>query len=279
MPGQRHFVERHFDYQLRVDSLAAGVRRVFPLPIQTDAPFLARSVALVQNQDATDFDNLQIQFTDNKQAFRIGGLANVFDGTVGGYITGPDSGRGGNFTPIYPQIPFPRDGEFLITLSNPTVAAMVNIRIIFRGVKLFEPGVVWSPTYPVGGHREIPNDFTLGFTVTDSQTLNNRVVAPNFGTDFVYRCGQILENFDSNAYGNMEAILRDHQGRAYSNDWIHVNYLFGRLMAERPGIIYPEIYIPNQQALFFDIRRTDSVIAPGDVTMNLAFKGAQVLPL
>lgn len=66
-------------------------------------------------------------------------------------------------------------------------------------------------------------------------------------------------------------ILRDTYGKAYMDDYVPLELLFGFDNSQTPGLIYPEIYIPKSQQLFMDISASGTT---GNIT--LTFKGMKV---
>jgi hypothetical protein len=69
----------------------------------------------------------------------------------------------------------------------------------------------------------------------------------------------------------LSIILRDTWGKAYMNDYVPLELIFGFDNSQTPGIVYPEIYIPRLQQLFMDIAPSTTV---GNLT--LTFKGMKV---
>jgi hypothetical protein len=66
-------------------------------------------------------------------------------------------------------------------------------------------------------------------------------------------------------------IFRDTYGKSYMNDYVPIELIFGFDNSQRPGLVYPEIYIPRVQQLFMDISAgTQSGI------LTLTFKGMKV---
>ena len=47
--------------------------------------------------------------------------------------------------------------------------------------------------------------------------------------------------------------IRDWSGKAYMNDFVPAELIFGFDNSQTPGFPYPEIYIPKQQAIYFDL--------------------------
>jgi hypothetical protein len=65
--------------------------------------------------------------------------------------------------------------------------------------------------------------------------------------------------------------IRDVWGKAYMNDYIPAELIFGFDNAQTPGLVYPEIYIPRLQQLSIDVAGT-----PNAGILTLSFKGMKV---
>lgn len=73
--------------------------------------------------------------------------------------------------------------------------------------------------------------------------------------------------------------MRDWRLKSYMNDYIPVALLFPFLTAQQPGWLFPEIYIPSQQQLFFDFAYLwPNVAAASGVNVTLGLKGMKVYP-
>jgi len=68
--------------------------------------------------------------------------------------------------------------------------------------------------------------------------------------------------------------IRDWSGKAYMNDFVPAELIFGFDNSQTPGFPYPEIYIPANQAIYID------AVALGNIEVNglltLVFKGQKV---
>jgi hypothetical protein len=97
------------------------------------------------------------------------------------------------------------------------------------------------------------------------------IFVQNFGPDNLIASG---------GAGNGQAkglgiIIRDTYGKAYMNDYVPIELLFGFDNSQNPGLIYPEIYIPRVQQLYMDV----AGLIPGinyPATLTLTFKGMKV---
>src|SRR6185369_14153650 len=46
--------------------------------------------------------------------------------------------------------------------------------------------------------------------------------------------------------------FKDWSGKYYMNDYVPLELIFGFDNSQTPGLVYPEIYIPKNQQLYFD---------------------------
>jgi hypothetical protein len=80
---------------------------------------------------------------------------------------------------------------------------------------------------------------------------------------------------DAGPSGGIGIRIRDFGGKYYSNDYVPVEVLFGFDHAQIPGLIYPEIYTPKNQALYFDFTTLSPLVTPV-AQLVLAFKGMKI---
>lgn len=67
-------------------------------------------------------------------------------------------------------------------------------------------------------------------------------------------------------------LIKDWQGKAYMNDFVPAELIFGFDNSQTPGLVYPEIYIPKNQALYLDV----APFGPLNGLLTLTFKGKKV---
>jgi hypothetical protein len=294
------FLLRHQDYVLGPNqepglaSVAAGVQATICLVLDPDAPFELRSIAVrVAYNNSRQQANLQFL------NFRYSGPDKDFrqQGRVPASIWMPYFGQNGCPHPVYPPITYPALGCIWVDLQNTGTSALTNLTFYFRGVKIYPPGTNPYYTYP-------PKFSTIAYTdrVDVSNVLNidngghfNQIFPypgpggnPQKDSDFVLRAIQIGRPAVPQ-YNELFIKLRDENNKAYSNDWVHVDVLAGNATGQtgaytsgaavgtgpsHPGVFYPEIYLPKNHILVYDIMRND----PGLSTLNLpmAFIGAKV---
>lgn len=278
------FQERHMDYVLgpnqdgRLSSVAAGaIIEGLALPLEQDAPFVLRSRAHRVKYNAAR-QQAGLQFL----SMRYSGPSRDFRSTVRipQAIEGAYFGQVGLPIPIQRQIVYPASGVIYVDVQNTGSAAMTNLTLYFRGVKLYPWGLVPSFTYP-------PRFADLPFCYPQTVTALP-VTTPSMGVrtvftvkddaDFVLRAIQAGRSFTPQTW---EVFIRlfDAQEKPYSNDFVHVDVMCGQLNGNptaafpsggtptyyqaigagpsAPGLLYPEIYVPRNQILYYDVLRTD----------------------
>lgn len=68
--------------------------------------------------------------------------------------------------------------------------------------------------------------------------------------------------------------IKDWTGKYYMNDYVPLDMIYGFDNSQTPGLLYPEIYIPRQQNLFFDLKGLPS--GAGNSIVTLTHKGEKV---
>lgn len=286
------FQERHQDYVVnssmdsRLASIAAGqLITNIELTMDPDAAFLLRGRAYrVQYNSAAShtqvgLQNVSIRFSDANQKFLSAQL-------IPQGLQMPYGGQSGAWKPVYPQIYYPPQSTMLIDALNTGTTTLTNLSLYFRGVKLFPWGINPGYTYPDKCalanwvypivQPSVANPYgtiqTLG--ITDSRNLLTWQNQPD--TDFVLRALQAGPSYTPYGF-EVFVTLRDENGKAYSNQPVHFEVLAGPSTGNyqtgsggsitaigtgnsAPGILYPEIYVPAQHLLYYDISRSDSSI-------------------
>jgi hypothetical protein len=304
-------VQRHQDYVLgpnqdgRLASVTAGQSFSTVLELDPDAPFLMRSRAMrvrysADGRTQTGLNHLLMRWSGPNRDFRS-------QHVVRQSLYGPYFGQIGNPIPVYPQVFYPRQSSINIELVNDGASTLTNLTFYFRGVKLFNPGSVKAYTYPqdmgllpfvypqakrdnAGVLTPIINDFP----VNGGPTRYTFRVKPD--ADFVFRGGQSGDNFDTHPANEIFIRLRDEDEKPYSNDFVHMDMIWGNSAfgdvfpagsssavapvgggPNSPGLLYPEIYIPKNHILYFDVLRNDTYVgAATTVDYPLSFIGQKV---
>jgi hypothetical protein len=308
-------VERHHDYQLTVASVPAGGIFEVPLQLDTDAPFCLRLVrtrniglngfrfqtprkAYQSSELRTDW-NLPTappdSVTQGPYPSRGIPIAPQMIYPIGSQIVcdiGNDTGE----TITNARILF--RGSKLYTdgaISAPTYPAQIRVLPFTYPVVVSN---VPASTVITGAIRDnqmrvrSDADFVFRYGVCDPFTL---------GTDggivgMSYVTGQTLP-IVNNSFTELYMQLRDESRKAYSNEPIHINDLmgqgrplpFGSLASSNPagrnvqddrvlwfpGLFTPEIYVPREHALYFDLYRFDGATY-FPLNLHFRFQGMKV---
>lgn len=186
---------------------------------------------------------------------------------------------GGQWAPVYPNIVMPVQSSLNIQLQNITSGispVLEDCRLVFTGTKLYPPGAIWAPGYPQR-FRSIPFSYRVPVSLPVNSVKPSQQLHVDGDADFVFQGGAFVDGLGGSS-NDVSMKFRDDSGKFYMNDYIWIRQLFGLNFTERPGLIYPEIYIPRNQNIFFDVARTDT---GGDNAPNAAFvfRGQKVYPL
>ena len=294
------FQERHMDYVLgpnqdpRLTNVAAGaVVEGLALRLDSDAPFALRGRAVRCAYDRNLTQN-GLQFLKSKwtgpnmdyrqQDFILESLQMAF------------FGQAGNPKPIYPQILYPASSVIVLDAWNTGLAPLTNLTFYFRGVKLYPWGSVPAYTYP---SKMASLNFSYPFTVLAlgiAERRDNQAWTCKPDADFVLRAGRagpVTTGAGQNTVAEVFFRLKDHTQKPFSNDFVHIDILFGSGnmpatipfglvpnftppigTAPLPGLFYPEIYVPKNHQIFYDILRADPGQAAANVSLN--FIGGKV---
>lgn len=282
-------IQRHQDFQLTIPVVPPGGLTDLPLKLDTDAPFLCR---LVKSRNL-GLSGFRFQ-TPNRQWQSSDLRTDLIPQFPGATLPNPQPSRG---AVIYPELMYPLGGVIVCEVGNNTGANLTNVKLLFRGSKLFPDGAVAGPTYPA---KMSVLPFTYPVLVENVLGTNDprRNVQLRIRTDadFVLRyavCDPFtlgLNNGEFNPFNYRElyVTLRDEWYKAFSNEPIHVNDLFGQgqpspfeaatsnddSVVFLPGLFSPEIYIPRDHSIYFDIARADA--GGGPVNLHFRFQGSKV---
>lgn len=278
------------------------------LSLQTDvdAPFLLRSIAArvrydtsVSSHRQTGLNQLQLRFTGPDENY----LQQV---TTPLTLMTPYGGQLGNPLPLHKQIVYPPSSTIFVDILNNGSTALTNLTLYFRGVKLFRPGVHPAPPYPAKCSL-LNYTYLVGQSSSQFPTLFNiPVTTPAAGSPYNFQVTQdgdfVLRTIQagptaSNLSWEVFLRLKDSDAYPYSNDFVHFDVLAGNSTGPAtyptgtsfqtpvgtgpsvPGVFFPEIYIPNQRYLIYEVYRDDSAFAgQGAVAQDfpMTFMGAKV---
>lgn len=302
-------VERHFDYMFVVPSIpSGGYIEGVPFQLDGDAPFSCRGLGLritppVDSREQTNLLSTRINWTNRTGAYLAQDAVPSIQFFAGAW------GQGGRFRPVRPQQPYPPNGVIRVDLFNDSGQDLTNVQFMFRGTKLYADGIVSSYTYPQNVVRT--QDFTYQSgkdtnqdpaiilpTVGDS---GRRVLQINGDADFVLRGGLAGlwtssgngGQFSTTGYTEVYAQISDNRQMPYSNVPIHVDWLFGGNLGSMsvnytpglsgpaaPGLFVPEIYLPRNQTMYYQLTRNDAaytgVVDNLPVRMSIAWVGTKV---
>lgn len=253
-------VERHQDYQLTIPTLPVGGLMGVTLQLDSDAPFALRQTK-TRNMPATGY-----RFRSPRGVY--------VDSTYENDLTERGTVR-------YPQMVYGANAQMVVDVPNATGAPVSNVRILFRGSKLYKEGRIESPTYPAKCSL-FPWIYPIVVEAIPLQSnglYNNIQLQIASDSDFALRYA-FADAFHFNPpgvnypgplnygrYADCYITLRDANYKAYSNEPIHIDDLFGSaytLVTDSPkatlwpGLFTPEIYVPRSGSLFFDITRLDT---------------------
>lgn len=307
-------IKRHFDIRVDVGALAAGAQQLVTVKTPVDAPFVLKArAARCQYQPAGQpkpgqqlMDNLAWKFAGPDDDFYqqdvvpFGKEAHLWGQTPNGLWL-PNS------------VVYPPNGSIQAYVQNIGAASIPGLQLYYRGYQLFGCQQVPDVTYPDklstnpywlvtgAGVPLIPGQW--GGTVTPLlQVTDNQLLLQMFSpsdADFVLRSAGCVS---PSALGGAEPYpmevfiqLRDWNQKAYSNLPIHADILFGQLPSfittatgpagtpgYQQGLFTPEIYVPKNQFLYYDLSRADAYLntqfglTPTAESFVIGWKGSKV---
>lgn len=258
----------HFDFLLTCPTLADGASAIVELPIPPGAPFCLRAIGgyiVSEEHVVTPMTDGFLQFMNPQDQF----LQVEAIGTSGDW---PSGGFNALYEPVYNQVPYPANSVLTVKLTNQSGGTWYSPRLVFRGAKLYYSDRIYSPTYPEC-YTSYPYSQPLTLALSANTTIQD-IPFQVTGADFALR-GGVLQ-IDSSVSGNMNDLrlkLKDQEGRPYSSDFIHHQWLLSTSLANRPGIFYPEIYLPKDRILLVDAQQ----FSPA-ATVQLVFSGERIFP-
>lgn len=259
----------HFDYLLRCGAVSNGQTIVTELQMDLGAPFCLRGIGGYNVVTAThvvsELSGAFLSFSNSVDQF----LQTAQIGTSGDW---PSGGLNALYEPVYQQILYPSNSVLQVRLTNSSGADWDSARIVFRGTKLYYRDRIYSPSYP-SCYRAIPYQQSLTIPVLASGTFTIPLTVS--GADYAFRGGVLkIDSSIAGSIPDLEMKIRDQEGKAYSNDYIHHSWLFSSDLAQRPGLFYPEIYLPKDRQLLIDCQQ-NTATAP---TVNLVLTGERIFP-
>lgn len=286
--------ERHHDYQITIPTVPVGGLSDLSIRLDTDAPFMVR-VVKSRNLGPSGFRFQNADRVWLSNGFRTDMLAPQ----AAGDLWLPSHGA-----VVEPQGFYPTGGVITLAVNNTTNAPLTNVRVLFRGSKLYDERALSSATYPP---RMSPLTFVYRQEVLALGVVDERRNMPlNIRTDsdFCLNWGvadPLDLSFPSPPAGTIEEVycqLKDWTGRAYSNEPIHINDLFGQgvptsyptftstttnsvndpAVNQYPNRFMPGIYIPRNGALYLDVLRREVQSGMTSVDLYFRYGGVKVFP-
>jgi hypothetical protein len=307
------FIKRHYDFVVSVGTLAAGQQIVVTGTLPTDAPFVLKARAMRcryvpafagVNVGQTLLDEVNWKFAGPDNNYYAQDMTPF-------HLEADNWGQTPNGcwlqTPVVYQPGAPIESQVL----NTGAVDIPGLVLYFRGFQLFPCGAVPGLTYP---SVMATNDFQVvtgpgtperpGSTVTtpllqvtDLQRFLQMKPSPD--ADFVLRCAQCLSvsglaSLDPYPLETFITLM-DWNQKAYSNAAVHTDILFGTsktwpstaaglpgLNGPQSGLFTPEIFIPKNSFLYYDLSRADQYLAddygmlPEPASFFIGWKGAKV---
>jgi len=260
----------------RLASVAAGATlEEIKLTTDSDAPFVMTGRAVrtsyTSSLNQANLAGLKSRWAGPKKDYRSESLRESLQMVYYGQF--------GNPKPIAPGVTYPASSTLLVDCQNFGASAITNLTYYFFGYKLYPWGSVVGYTYP---KRFASQTFAYPVPVTGlgvSEYRPGQIFTVKNDADFVIRAGQGPTFFstDGRTFAEVGIILRDFDKKPYMNDFVQFDVLFGNGAApatipvgptpsfvqpfgtgpSSPGLFYPEIYVPRNHQLRFDLQRSD----------------------
>jgi hypothetical protein len=280
------FQQRFFLYILgpnqdpRLASVAAGAQVLgVELTTDTDAPFVLKGRSVrhkyTSSLNQANLPGLKTQWADAGFNYRCTYLR---ESLVMAYY-----GQFGNPKPIAPTVHYPAGSIISLDLQNTGASAITNLTYYWWGYKLFPWDTVVGYTYPQKIDRVQTFAYPISVpTLGVSEERLNQFFMCKDDADFVIRAGQGPTLFATGGgsprvFAEVGIILRDFDKRAYMNDYVQFDVLFGSGSPPatipvgptpsfvspfatgpgQPGLFYPEIYLPRDHQIRYDLKRGD----------------------
>ena len=305
------FQERFHVYVLgpnqdsRLASVGAGQTVLgVDLQLDPDAPFQLRGRAMRQKYTTALTQN-GLQFLKSRWTGQLG----VEDYRVNPphFVNAacemPNFGQGGCPQSVWPQPTYAAAQNIRVDLVNTGASAITNLTFYFFGVKLFPWGAVQGYTYP-DAFASIDYNYQIPVANLGVSELRQNQVFTVSENDFVLRAFQATAPFQiageaPRTFAEVAMVLKDEQKKPFMSDYVPLDILCGAggfpsviplgptpsfispfgTGPANPGLIYPEIYVPNAHTLYYSLQRTDGSGGLNQAeSFTINFVGMQVRP-
>lgn len=302
--------ERFQIYQLTIPVLPVGGLENVGLKLDSDAPFCLRKIRS-RNIGLNGWRFQRPDRTYQSSHFRTDWLVPV---------TSTGSPFPTHGMPVYPQEVYPANGELVVDVANDSGSPIENARLIFYGSKLYADAALAARQYPAkmsplpfiyprtdpDGNNAGPLTIDTAASATQPATHRDLQVRIGQDADFALRY-MVADPFNfnveggpvplgnmlfpmSNNYSEVFVVIKDEYRKAYMNEPIHINDVFGQAAPANPGagtdnisvgpafpgLFTPELIVERQHSLYFDVYRYDVVGFPVDLWFR--FHGAKLFP-
>ena len=277
-----------------LSSLAPGQQILgLEVTLDKDAPFVMRRRAMRVQYDLNQTQGFHLQNVPNLMLRFSGQDKHYLQQThVPQNLDGAFFGQLGVWKPVFPGVAFPAGGSFLIDIINNSNITLTNLSMYFRGVKLFPWGTRPDYRYPavtsllpyyytIAQPNPTSNPFGVIQNLAVTDIRQSQVFQIQDDADYVIRA-MASGPVPTNQITPFEVffILRDFDQKPFSTGWVHLDVYAGVNQnniifdaagsatqawgtgASIPNLFFPEIYVPRNQVLWYDIMRLDSAFAP-----------------
>ncbi len=267
-------IPRHQDYVINVGDVAAGVT-VFDVlkELDTDAPFCLRSIGGWRS-GRNNLQRGKFRYTDEFNNWTTGPTELIGIGQFGSLPE--NTGQQALPQPVYPQRVYQPGSNVWVDFTNTSAVDWTDVKILFRGAKLYHEGAVYSANYP-RHYRSLPFEQAMAVACTqNTQLLLNEQIELKGGYDFVIQSitAQELETSAAPIL-NIGVKIKDHWGMYFQDGYVQLDWLASIGRASRPGLLWPEIYMEANDGLFFDFQRSDGA-GNSNLNFQMCFGGSRV---
>ncbi len=260
-----------YAFSFKNPALVAGAQQFGPeIQLDTDAPFRCTGVAvycfssLGAPLGAAGNIGVTLRFTLPDRTFIQKNLIsaqqlNPLDIQAVNGAGGQTAPYYGYFSPLGTNILYPSGSSIVIDIAALEGITDALVMVVFVGTKLYGDGSIWAPAR----NPAKPARPYIGYSVQFNPALLpifNLPLVINPDADFCWQFGSQTDQPPAPALspvGIERAIgikIKDWTGKSYMNDFIPLDLIFGFNNSQTPGLVYPEIYVPRMQALFFDLK-------------------------